>query len=65
MLSASIIYNPEDVLKKRSKSKIGDFYLGVVKDISDDYVITEKGLIDKNRFYSPKSRIIHIGAKVV
>ena len=45
MLSASTIYNPEDVLKKEARA-VGDFYLGVVKDVSDDYVITEKGLID-------------------
>ena len=64
MLSASTIYNPEDVLKKEARA-VGDFYLGVVKDVSDDYVITEKGLIDKNRFYIPKSRILHIDAQVV
>jgi ferredoxin-fold anticodon binding domain-containing protein len=64
MPSASTIYNPEDVLKKEARG-IGDFYLGVVKDVSNDYVITEKGLIDKNKFYIPKSRIIHIDAQVV
>ena len=35
-----------------------DFDLCEVKDVSDEYVITEKGLIDKDRFYIPKSRII-------
>jgi hypothetical protein len=64
MPSASTIYNPEDVLKKEARG-VCVFYLGVVKDVSDDYVITEKDLIDKNRFYIPKSRIIHIDTQIV
>ena len=58
-MSASNIYNPEDVLKKEARG-VGDFDLGVIKDLSDEYVITEKGLIDKDRFYIPTSSIIHI-----
>ena len=54
MPSASPIYNPEDVLKKEERG-VGDLDLGEVKDVSDDYVITEEGLIDKDRFYIPKS----------
>ena len=42
-----------------------DFDLCEVKDVSDEYVITEKGLIDKDRFYIPKSRIIHIDGQFV
>jgi hypothetical protein len=64
MPSASPIYNPQDALKKEARGE-GDFDLGEVKDVSDEYVITEKGLIDKDRFYIPKSRIIHIDGQFV
>ena len=64
MSSDSTIYNPEDVLKKEARGT-GNADLGEVKDVSDEYVITEKGLIDKDRFYIPKSRIIHIDGQFV
>ena len=41
MSSDSTIYNPEDVLKKEARG-LGDVGLGEVKDVSDEYVITEK-----------------------
>ena len=54
MPSDSIIYNPKDVLKKEARG-VGDADLGEVKEVSDEYVITEKGVIDKDRFYIPKT----------
>ena len=54
----SIIYKPQYVLKKEARGT-GDTDLGEVKEVSDEYVITEKGVIDKDRFYIPKS-LIHI-----
>ena len=64
MPSASTIFNPEDVLKKEARG-VGDFDLGDVKDVSDDHVIPEKGLVDKDKFYIPKSLIIHIDRQFV
>ena len=52
-------YNPEDVIKKVARGSDGS-YLGEVKEISHDYVITEKGIIDIDRFHIPKNSIIHI-----
>lgn len=62
--SDSTIHKPEDVLKKEARGT-GDADLGEVKEVLDEYVITEKGLIDKDRFYIPKSSIIHIDAQFV
>ena len=39
MPSASPIYNPQDALKKEARGE-GDFDLGEVKEVSDEYVIT-------------------------
>ena len=64
MPSDSTIYKPQDVLKKEAKGT-GDADLGDVKEVSDEYVITEKGVIDKDRFYIPKSSTINIDGQFV
>ena len=48
MPSDSTIYKPQDVLKKEARGT-GNADLGEVKEVSDEYVITEKGVIDKDR----------------
>jgi ferredoxin-fold anticodon binding domain-containing protein len=36
---------------------IDDSHFGKVKDVEPDYVITERGTTDKERFYIPKQRV--------
>ena len=48
MPTDSTIYQPQDVLKKEARGT-GNADLGEVKEVSDEYVITEKGVIDKDR----------------
>jgi len=64
MPSDSTIYKPKDVLKKEARGT-GDADLDEVKEVSDEFVITEKGLIDKDIFCIPKSHIIHIDGQFV
>jgi hypothetical protein len=64
MTSDSTIYNPKIIIKKEARG-IGDFDLGEVKEVSGEYVITEKGIIDKDRFHIPKKSIIHIDRQYV
>jgi hypothetical protein len=64
MASGSTIYNPEDIIKKEARG-LGDINLGEVKEVSDEYVITEKGIIDIDRFHIPKTTIIHIDGQYV
>jgi hypothetical protein len=49
-------YKPQDLINKEAKGK-GNANLGEVKDVNHEYVITEKGLIDKDRYYIPKDLI--------
>jgi len=42
-----------DMIKKEARG-INDFDLGEVQEISEDYVITERGLAQKNKFIIPK-----------
>jgi hypothetical protein len=43
--SATTKYNSKDIGKKQARGSDGS-HLGEVKEISHDYVITEKGIID-------------------
>jgi hypothetical protein len=64
MPSDPTIYNPQDLLNKEARGT-GNVGLGEVKEVSDEYVITEKDVIDKDRFYIPKTSIIHIDGQYV
>jgi hypothetical protein len=45
---------PSNQIIKKEARGVGDSNLGEIKVVSDKYVITEKGIIDKARFYIPK-----------
>jgi hypothetical protein len=54
MSSDSIEYNPGDIIKKEARG-LGEADLGEVQEISGEYIITQKGNIDKEKFYIPKN----------
>ena len=54
MSSDSIDYNPGDIIKKEARG-LGEADLGEVQEISGEYIITQKGNVDKDRFYIPKN----------
>ena len=45
----------ENVIKKEARG-INDFDLGEVQEVKGDQVVTKKGIVDKDRFYIPKSK---------
>src|SRR5688500_18183419 len=45
-----------DVIKKEARG-INDEDLGEVQDVQSNYVIIEKGIIDKEKFYIPKDQV--------
>ena len=47
---ATTRYNPKDIVKKQARGSDGG-HLGKNKEISQDYVITQKSTIDKDKFY--------------
>jgi hypothetical protein len=57
-------YNSKDLMNKEAKGT-DDSNFGEVKEVSNEYVITEKGIIDKDRFYIPKKSILHIDGQYV
>ena len=47
-------YNPGDIIKKEARG-LGDADLGEIQEISGEYIITQKGKVDKDKFYIPKN----------
>jgi len=58
------IINWDEVIKKEARG-IDDYDLGEVHDLDADTVVTKRGIVDKDKFYLPKSRAVRFdGHKV-
>ncbi|MDN5847345.1 MAG: hypothetical protein L0H53_13850 [Candidatus Nitrosocosmicus sp.] len=55
-MSGNLNINWSDVIKKEARGS-SDYDLGEVQEISEDYVITERGVVDKTRFMIPKTLV--------
>jgi len=47
----------QSVIKKEARGSSDDIDLGEVQDVKDEYIITQRGLMDKEQFYVPKSKV--------
>lgn len=56
MSQDSPIYNPEDIIKKEARG-IDDTDLGEVQEVGPEYILTEKGTLDRDKFYIPKNLV--------
>jgi hypothetical protein len=52
----SNITNWDDILKKEARG-INDYDLGEVHELEPEIVVTKRGLVDKDKFYLPKSLV--------
>ena len=52
-MSVNIDWN--EIIKKEARG-INDFDLGEVQEIQSDVVVTQKGVLDKDKFYLPEKR---------
>ncbi|MDW0323540.1 MAG: hypothetical protein QN632_08785 [Nitrososphaeraceae archaeon] len=50
------ITNWDDILKKEARGK-NDYDLGEVHEVEPEIVVTKKGVVDKDKFYLPKSLV--------
>lgn len=55
-MSSNLNINWSEVIKKEALG-INDYDLGEIQEISEDFVITEKRLVDKSKFILPKSLV--------
>jgi hypothetical protein len=47
----------DKVIKKEARG-LDEYDLGEVQEVSQDTVITKKGVVDKDRYYLPRSKAI-------
>lgn len=47
----------EKVIKKEARG-LDDYDLGEVQEVNGDIVITKKGVVDKDKFYLPRSKAL-------
>jgi hypothetical protein len=52
----SNITNWDDILRKEARGK-NDYDLGEVHELEPEIVVTKRGLVDKDKFYLPKSLV--------
>jgi len=44
------------VVKKEARG-LDDYDLGEVQEVDDEYIITKKGVVDKDKFYLPRDKV--------
>ena len=50
------ITNWDEIVKKEARGK-NDYDLGEVQDVQPEIVVTKKGIVDKDKFYLPKTLV--------
>ena len=52
------IYNPESIIKKEARG-LGDddTDFGEVQEVGVEYIVTQKGIMDKDKYYIPKNLV--------
>jgi len=53
----SNITNWDDIIKKEARG-INDYDLGEVHEVEPEIVVTKRGVVDKDKFYLPKSLVV-------
>jgi uncharacterized protein (TIGR02271 family) len=46
----------DNIVKREARGITDDFDLGEVQEVGSDYIMTQKGMVNKERFYIPKYR---------
>ncbi|HSF00625.1 MAG TPA: hypothetical protein VLA48_06990 [Nitrososphaeraceae archaeon] len=64
MSDNSPIINPEDVIKKEARG-IDNTDLGEVQEVGIEYIVTQKGILDKDKYYIPKNLVDHFDGRNV
>ena len=57
MSSNSTSYNPEDIIKKEARGLGDDTDFGEVQEVGVEYIVTQKGILDKDKYYIPMNLV--------
>ena len=58
----STTFNPEEIIKKEA-SGLGDADFGEVQEVTGEFIVTQKGTVDKDVFYIPKNLVDHFDGR--
>ena len=62
--SESTAFNPEEIIKKEARG-LGDADLGEVQEVKGEFIVTQKGTVDKDVFYIPTNLVDHFDGSTV
>jgi hypothetical protein len=51
------ITNWDDTIKKEARG-LDDYDLGEVQDLNEEFVVTKRGVVDKDKFYLPRDKAV-------
>ena len=54
----STAFNPEEIIKKEARG-LGNADLGEVQEVTGEFIVTQKGTVDKDIYYIPKNLVDH------
>jgi hypothetical protein len=57
MSSNSTSYNQEDIVKKEARGLGEDADFGEVQEVGMEYLATQKGILEKDKYYIPKNLV--------
>ena len=60
----STAFNPEEIIKKEARG-LGDANLGEVQEVTGEFIVTQKGTVDKEKFYIPINLVDHFDGSTV
>ena len=60
----STTFNPEEIIKKEARG-LGDADFGEVQEVTGEFIVTQKGTVDKDVFYIPKNLVDHFDGSTV
>lgn len=51
------LINWDDIIKKEARG-LDDYDLGEVQDLNEQFVETKRGVVDKDRFFLPREKVV-------
>ena len=57
MIFMSGITNWDEILKKEARG-LDDYDLGEVQDLNEQFVETKRGVVDKDKFFLPREKVV-------
>ena len=58
-------FNPEDIIKKEARGLGDDTNFGEVQNVTHEYIVTQKGTVDKEVFWIPKNMLVRFDGSTV